>query len=188
MPNEPEVAGLLALLLLLHARRRARVASDGALVRLADQDRGAWDMDLIAEGQALVARCVRKGRPAFYQLQAAINAVHSAAPSIADTDWSAILASYDQLYELAPTPVIALNRAVVRAEVEGPAAGLVAVDALTDQLDEFHLFHAARADLLRRLGNTDAAADAYRTARRLATNRAEQEFLEAQLASMATSR
>ena len=130
MPDEPEAQGLLALLLLLHARRAARVAADGSLVRLAEQDRRLWDRDLITEGQAIVRACVQRGRPGPYQIQAAINAVHSVAPSFDSTDWHAILTLYDQLYALTPTPVVALNRAVALAEVRGPAAGLAAVDEL----------------------------------------------------------
>ena len=130
MPDEPEAQGLLALLLLLHARGAARVAANGSLVRLAEQDRLLWDRDLITEGQAIVRACVQRGRPGPYQIQAAINAVHSVAPSFDRTDWHAILALYDQLYALTPTPVVALNRAVALAEVRGPTAGLAAVDDL----------------------------------------------------------
>ena len=130
MPDEPEAQGLLALLLLLHARSAARVTADGSLVRLAEQDRRLWDRGLITEGQAIVRACVQRGRPGPYQIQAAINAVHSFAPSFDSTDWRAILTLYDQLYALTPTPVVALNRAVALAEVRGPAAGLAAVDDL----------------------------------------------------------
>ena len=130
MPDEPEAQGLLALLLLLHARSAARVTADGSLVRLAEQDRRLWDRDLITEGQAIVRACVQRGHPGPYQIQAAINAVHSVAPSLDSTDWHAILTLYDQLYALTPTPVVALNRAVALAEVRGPAAGLAAVDDL----------------------------------------------------------
>jgi len=166
MPDEPEAQGLLALLLLLHARRSARVTAAGALVRLAEQDRRLWDRELIAEGQAIVRACVQRGHPGPYQVQAAVNAVHSLAPSIEETDWRAILALYDQLYALTPTPVVALNRAVALAEVRGPAAGLAAVDGLrSPSLDGYYLFHAARADLLRRLGRDTEAAAAYAAAR-----------------------
>ncbi len=186
LPDEPEAQGLLALLLLLHARSAARVAADGSLVRLADQDRRLWDQDLIAEGQAMVRACVERGLPGPYQIQAAINAVHSVAPSIDSTDWHAILTLYDQFYALAPTPVVALNRAVALAEVRGPAAGLIAVDDLRSSgLDGYYLFHASRADLLRRLGRTTEAAAAYAVARALTTNPVEQAFLDARRAAVA---
>ncbi len=185
MPDEPEVQGLLALLLLLHARSAARVTADGSLVRLADQDRGLWDGGLIAEGQAIVRACVQRGRPGPYQIQAAINAVHSIAPSFDSTDWNAILTLYDQLYASMPTPVVALNRAVALAEVRGPAAGLAAVDDLRSSgLDSYYLFHASRADLLRRLGRTTEAAAAYATARALTANPVEQAFLDNQRATL----
>ena len=183
MPDEPEAHGLLALLLLLHARRAARVTADGALVRLAEQDRRLWDRDPITEGQAIVRACVQRGHPGPYQLQAAINAVHSVAPSFDSTDWHAILTLYDQLYALTPTPVVALNRAVALAEVRGPAAGLAALDELRTSgggLDGYYLFHAARADLLRRLGRDEEAAAAYDAARALTANPVEQAFLDAQ--------
>lgn len=176
MPNEPEVLGLLALLLLTDARRAARTAPDGSLVLLPDQDRSQWDRALIAEGQALVAACIRRNQPGPYQLQAAINAVHSDAPTAADTDWGQILQLYDQLLALSPTPVVALNRAVAVAEVDGPAVALVAVDSL--DLGGYHLFHATRADLLRRLGRHDEAAAAYDAALALVGNAAERRFLE----------
>jgi RNA polymerase sigma-70 factor, ECF subfamily len=176
MPDEPEVLGLLALMLLVDARRAARTTPDGALVLLADQDRGRWDGDLIAEGQALVRHCLRRNRPGPYQLQAAINAVHSDAADAAATDWRQILALYDQLLALAPGPVVALNRAVAVAEVEGPAAALALVDPLG--LDSYHLFHAIRADLLRRLGRDAEAALAYDAAIARAQNAAERAFLE----------
>jgi RNA polymerase sigma-70 factor (ECF subfamily) len=185
MPDELEAQGLLALLLLLHARSPARVAADGSLVRLADQDRRLWDLGLVAEGQAIVRACVRRDRPGPYQIQAAINAVHSAAASSDSTDWNAILTLYDQLYALTPTPVVALNRAVALAEVHGPAAGLIAADDLRSSgLDSYYLFHAARADLLRRLGHITAAATAYATARSLTANPVEQAFLDAQRATL----
>jgi len=185
MPDEPEAQGLLALLLLLHARSAARVADDGSLVRLAEQDRQLWDRNLIAEGQAIVRACVQRGRPGPYQIQAAINAVHSVAPSIEKTDWHAILTLYDQLYALTPTPVVALNRAVALAEVRGPAAGLSAVDELRSSgLDKYYLFHASRAALLRRLGRTTEADAAYATARSLTANPVEQAFLDAQRATL----
>ena len=176
MPDEPEALGLLALMLLVDARRAARTTPDGALVLLADQDRSRWDRDRIAEGQALVRRCLRRNQPGPYQVQAAINAVHSAAPTAAATDWRQILALYDQLLALAPGPVVALNRAVAVAEVEGPAAALDLVNEL--ELDGYHLFHATRADLLRRLGREGEAAPAYDAAIARAQNAAERAFLE----------
>jgi RNA polymerase sigma-70 factor, ECF subfamily len=177
MPDEPEVLGLLALLLLVQARRAARTTPEGDLVRLADQDRGRWDRDLIAEGQAIVRRCLRRNQPGPYQIQAAINAVHSDAPTAAATDWDQILALYDQLLALAPSPVVALNRAVAVAEVHGPEAALALVDTL-DDLDGYHLFHAVRADLLARLGRDAEAAAAYEAAIARTRNAAERAFLE----------
>jgi RNA polymerase sigma-70 factor (ECF subfamily) len=176
MPDEPEVMGLLALMLLVDARRPARTTPDGRLVLLADQDRDRWDRQRIAEGQAIVRRCLRRNQPGPYQLQAAVNAVHSDAPAAAATDWRQILALYDQLLALTPTPVVALNRAVAVAEVEGPEAALALVDGL--DLDGYHLFHAIRADLLRRLGRDGEAALAYDAAIARAQNAAELAFLE----------
>ena len=175
MPDEPEVWGLLALMLLIAARRPARTTVDGEFVGLADQDRSRWDRTLITEGQQIVARLVRRNQPGPYQLQASINAVHSAATSVAATDWSAILGLYDQLMMLAPTPVVALNRAVAVAEVSGPAEALSLVDEL--DLDRYYLSHAIRADLLRRLGRLPEAADAYGRAAAMTDNAAEQRFL-----------
>ena len=176
MPGEPEVVGLLALMLLIEARRPARTGADGALVLLADQDRSRWDRALVAEGQALVRRCLRHNQPGPYQIQAAINAVHSDAASAAATDWGQILTLYDQLMAIAPSPVVALHRAVAVAEVRGPAAALGLVDGL--DLDGYHLFHAARADLLRRLGRDAEAALAYEAAIARTGNAAERAFLE----------
>ncbi len=176
MPDEPEVLGLLALLLLTHSRRAARTTSDGSLVLLPDQDRSLWDRALVEEGQELVRRCLRRNRPGPYQLQAAINAVHSDAASAAETDWSQILRIYDDLLDLTPTPVVALNRAVAVAEVHGPAAALAAVDKL--DLGSYHLFHATRADLLQRLGRYAEAAEAYAAALPIATNAAQRALLE----------
>jgi RNA polymerase sigma-70 factor (ECF subfamily) len=173
MPDEPEVLGLLALMLLVESRRAARTTEAGELVLLADQDRAAWDHDLVAEGQALVRQCLRRNQPGPYQIQAAINAVHSDGPP---TDWWQIVQLYDQLMAVSPSPVVALNRAVAVAEVDGPAAGLVAVDELA--LDRMHLFHAIRADLLRRLGRDDEALHAYDAAIALAANTAERAFLQ----------
>jgi len=176
MPDEGEVLGLLALMLLAQSRRAARTSADGALVVLADQDRGLWDRTLIAEGQAIVRRCLRRNQPGPYQIQAAVSAVHSDAPTAANTDWGQILELYDQLIAIAPTPVIALNRAVAVAEVGGSAAALDALDGLP--LDRYHLFHATRADLLRRLERNAEAAEAYAVAIELATNAAERDFLQ----------
>jgi RNA polymerase sigma-70 factor (ECF subfamily) len=176
MPDEPEDTGLLALMLLISARRPSRTTPDGDLVRLAEQDRSLWDRSLIAEGQALVRRCLRLGRPGPYQIQAAINAVHSDAPSADVTDWGQILTLYDQLMAIAPSPVVSLNRAVAVAEVEGPEAALALVDEL--HLAGYHLFHAIRADLLRRLGRDAEAATAYEAAIELTENAAERAFLE----------
>jgi RNA polymerase sigma-70 factor, ECF subfamily len=185
MPDEPETQGLLALLLLLHARSAARLSADGSLIRLADQNRRLWDRDLVAEGQAIVRACVQRGQPGPYQIQAAINAVHTVAPSFDSTDWRAILTLYDQQYALTPTPIVALNRAVALAEVRGPAAGLAAVDDIrSSSLDSYYLLHAARADLLRRLGRDAEAAAAYATARALTANPVEQAFLDAQCAAI----
>jgi RNA polymerase sigma-70 factor (ECF subfamily) len=176
MPDEPEVLGLLALMLLSESRRAARTTTGGELVLLADQDRGRWDPALVSEGQELVRRCLRRDRPGPYQIQAAINAVHSDAPSAAETDWAQILQLYDQLTALAPTPVAALNRAVALAEVEGPEPALAVVDELP--LDGYGVFHAVRADLLRRLGRDAEAAAEYEAAHSLTENLAERDWLE----------
>ncbi|WP_433854354.1 RNA polymerase sigma factor [Streptomyces kronopolitis] len=175
MPDEPEALGLLALMLLTESRRAARTGPQGELVLLADQDRDRWDRALVDEGQELVRRCLRRNRPGPYQLQAAINAVHSDAPTAAATDWGQILRLYDQLLALSPGPVVALHRAVAVAEVEGPAAALDRVEGLG--LDRYHLFHAVRADLLRRLGRTAEAAEAYGRALDHTDNEAERRFL-----------
>jgi RNA polymerase sigma-70 factor (ECF subfamily) len=179
MPDEPEVLGLLALMLLVESRRPARTSPSGALVPLVDQDRSRWDAGLVAEGQALVRRCLRRGRPGPYQVQAAINAVHSDAPTAAATDWRQVVALYDQLMLLTPTPVVALNRAVAVAEVDGPAAALPLVDALADELASYHVLHAARADMLRRLSRDEEAVAAYDTAIALTDNAPERAFLAA---------
>ncbi len=175
MPDEAEAIGLLALLLLIGSRRRARTADDGSLVLLADQDRRLWDRAQLSEGQALVRACLRRNQPGPYQVQAAINAVHGDAATADATDWRQILALYDQLLALAPTPVVALNRAVAVAEVRGPAAALAEVDQL--DLDRYHLFHATRADLLVRLGRPQEAAAAYDAALDRTANQAERDFL-----------
>ena len=176
MPNEPEAMGLLALMMLLEARRPARTASDGALIPLGEQERGLWDAGLIARGKTIVRRCLDRNEPGPYQIQAAINAVHSDAATAADTDWSQILALYDQQMAIGPSPIVALNRAVAVAETRGAAAGLAIVDTL--RLDGYYLFHAIRADLLRRLGRNDEAALSYDAAIARTENVAERRFLE----------
>jgi len=182
MPDEPEVLGLLSLMLLVASRRPARTAADGSIVLLADQDRTAWDHTMAAEGRALAAACLRRGVPGTYQLQATINAVHSEAVTSADTDWAQIVRIYDHLLAIAPSPVVALNRAVAVAEVDGPAAALALVDEL--DLDGYHLVHATRADLLARLGRVAESASAYERAESLATNAAEQRFLRERRAAL----
>ncbi len=182
MPDEPEATGLLALMLLTGARRQARTTGTGDLVLLADQDRSRWDRALIAEGQALVRRCLRRDQPGPYQIQAAIQAVHSDAATAADTDWRQIVQLYDQLLAITPGPVVALNRAVAVAEVDGPDLAL----ALTDRIDleNFYLFHSIRADLLRRLGRDAEAMAAYQAAIALTENAAERDFLERRLRAL----
>jgi RNA polymerase sigma-70 factor (ECF subfamily) len=176
VPDEPEAAGLLALMLLIDARRAARTTPDGALVLLAEQDRARWNRALIDEGQAIVRRCLQVNRPGPYQIQAAINAVHSAAPRAEDTDWRQIVALYDLHQSIAPSPIVQLNRAVALAEVEGAEAALADVDAL--DLHTQHRWHAIRADLLRRLDRRAEAAAAYDAAIALVANAAERAFLE----------
>jgi len=178
LPGEMEVLGLLSLMLLIDARRGARVDDTGAFVKLAGQNRAAWNRAQIEEGQALLRHCLEHNQPGPFQLQAAINAVHSDAPSAEETDWAQILALYDQLFMLAPTEVIALNRAVVVAEVEGAGAALRLVEALN--LERYHLFHAVRADLLRRLGRDADAAAAYQAALARCDNAREKDFLQRQ--------
>jgi RNA polymerase sigma-70 factor (ECF subfamily) len=175
LPDEPEALGLLALMLLIESRRPARTDPVGNLVRLADQDRSRWDAGLIAEGQSLVRACLRRDRPGPYQLQAAINAVHSDAATAGETDWPQIVQLYDQLLASTPTPVVALHRAVAVAEVSGPAVALSLVDSL--ELPGYHLFHAVRADLLRRLDRPVEAVVAYDAAIARAGNAAERAFL-----------
>jgi len=175
LPDEPEVAGLLALLLLTESRRRSRARADGSLVLLGEQDRTRWDQALIQEGQAIVRRCLGRDQPGSYQLQAAINAVHADAAGIEETDWPQIVALYDHLQEVAPTPVVALNRAVAVGEVQGAAAALALVEEL--DLDSYHLYHATRADLLARLGRSIEAAAAYQRAAAMAPTDAERDFL-----------
>jgi RNA polymerase sigma-70 factor, ECF subfamily len=179
MPQEPEVLGLLALMLLVDARRAARTDAAGNFVKLEQQDRGAWDPARIVEGQALLRVCLERNRPGPYQLQAAINAVHSDAADAAHTDWRQILALYDQWMDMVPSPVVALNRAVVVAEIDGPARALQLVDEL--ELSNYHLFHAVRADLLRRVGRRPEAAAAYHAAIARCGNTRELDFLRQQL-------
>ncbi|MCA1837273.1 MAG: RNA polymerase sigma factor [Actinobacteria bacterium] len=175
MPDEPEVAGLLALMLLTESRRTSRLRPDGSLGLLGEQDRAQWDRALIEEGQAIVRRCLRRNEPGPYQLQAAINAVHADAATVQQTDWPQIVALYDQLLAVAPTPVVALNRAIALGEVQGPAAALALVDEL--DLDNYYPFHATRADLLGRLGRNREAAAAYELAAGMAPTDAERIFL-----------
>jgi len=186
MPDEAEVAGLLALLLLTESRWPARFTGDGSLVLLRDQDRARWDRAMIQEGQAIVRACLRRNRPGPYQIQAAINAVHADAASFEATDWNQILALYDQLLALSPTPVVALNRAIALGEVRGPATALALLDDLDFDLDGYHLFHSARADLLRRLGRRGDATKAFARAADLATSDAERAFLAGRLAALGT--
>jgi RNA polymerase sigma-70 factor (ECF subfamily) len=183
LPGEPEARGLLALMLLVEARRPARTTPGGDPVRLADQDRSRWDPAMLAEGRDLLRACLRDDRPGPYQLQAAVNAVHADAATAAATDWPQILRLYDHLAAVTPTPVVALHRAVVVAEVHGPAAALAIVDALPG-LDRHHVRHAVRADLLRRLGRPAEAAEAYQRAAELTANAAEQRFLLARRAEL----
>ena len=181
LPDEPEAIGLLALMLLTEARRPARADRDGAMVRLADQDRTLWDRTLIAEGHRLVRACLRRNQPGPFQIQAAIAAVHADAPTADTTDWSQIVALYDQLYSIRPNPVVGLNRAIAIAELHGPTAGLAALRALdTTQLDQYQPYHAARADLLARAGRFAEAIAAYDRALALTTNARERDFLVAQ--------
>jgi RNA polymerase sigma-70 factor (ECF subfamily) len=178
MPDEAEVTGLLALLVLIEARRVTRTAPDGSPVVLAEQDRSRWDPALIAEGLALVRACLRRDRPGPYQIQAAIQAVHCDAATFEATDWRQIVALYDQLLAIGPTPVVALNRAIAVGEVDGPAAALELVETLEPELDGYHAFHAARADLLWRLGRSGEAAAAYERAAELAPSAGEREFFK----------
>ncbi len=177
MPDESEVQGLLALMLLIEARRAARTEADGVLIPLREQDRGRWDTALMAEGQSIVRACLRRNRPGPYQIQAAINAVHSAATDASDTDWRQILILYDQLAALDPSPVVALNRAVALAEVAGPEIGLTALHDVGDDLDGYYLFHAVKADLLRRSRRSAEAVEEYGTALELTDNAAERAYL-----------
>jgi RNA polymerase sigma-70 factor, ECF subfamily len=181
LPDDGEVAGLLALMLLTEARRTARISASGELVPLAEQDRGAWDAALIAEGHRLVrerlAAAAAGMAPGRYQILAAVNAVHTSARDVRDTDWSQVLTLYDQLVRLDPSPIVALNRAVAVAELDGPEVALAAVDRLDDTLAGYHAYHATRADLLRRLGRSQQARAAYDKAIELAGNTAETAYL-----------
>ena len=175
LPDEPEVAGLLALLLFTESRRASRTRPDGSLVVLGEQDRSQWDRGLIEEGQTILRQCGRRNHPGAYQLQAAINAVHADAGTVEETDWPQIVALYDRLLGVAPTPVVALNRAIAIAELHGPAVALALVEEL--DLDHYYPFHATRADLLWGLGRNSEAAAAYQRAAAMAPTDAEREFL-----------
>jgi len=187
LPADGEVAGLLALMLLIEARRAARVSAGGELVTLGEQDRGAWDRELIAEGHALVRARLASGQaPGRYQILAAINAVHTDARDARDTDWSQILALYDLLVRLDPTPIVRLNRAIAVAELDGPEVALAELDGLP--LEDYHAFHAARADLLRRLGRSEESRAAYDRAIELAGNSAETAYLIRRRDQLASAR
>ncbi len=178
MPAEPEIRGLVALMLLQHSRRHARVDEHGDLVLLEDQDRARWDQDMIDEGLAILDAAVAMRRPGPYQVQAAIAALHARAPRPEDTDWPEIATLYRVLKAMSPSPVIELNRAVAVAMADGPDAGLALIEPLADELDRYHLFHAARADLLRRSGRSGEAKAAYRRALELVTNPVERKYLQ----------
>jgi RNA polymerase sigma-70 factor (ECF subfamily) len=182
MPDEPEVAGLLALMLLSESRRPARVDRNGELVRLPDQDRALWDPDLIDEGQDLVRACLRRNRPGAYQIQAAIAAVHSDALSAEETDWSQIIELYDQLRAFAPSPIVELNRAIAVAENGDVTGALAAIEGL--DLEDYHLYHAVRGDMLRRAHRRAEAEEAFDRALALASNRAERRHLEKMMSSL----
>jgi RNA polymerase sigma-70 factor (ECF subfamily) len=181
LPEDGEVTGLLALMLLTEARRASRVSSDGVLVALDQQDRSRWDAGLVAEGQALVrqrlAAAAAGTAPGRYQILAAINAVHTSAADMRDTDWSQIVSLYDQLATLDPSPIVTLNRAIAVAELDGPETALALVSALEDRLGNYHAYHVARAELLRRLGRVEQSLAAYDRAIELAGNTAETAYL-----------
>lgn len=182
LPEDGEVVGLLAGMLLTEARRSARVSASGELVTLSEQDRGSWDADLIGEGLGLVRERLATGAvPGRYQILAAINAVHTSAGDIRDTDWSQVVALYDRLARLDSSPIVALNRAIAVSELDGPEVGLAAIDRLDDDLGGYHAFHAARADLLRRLGRSEESRLAYGEAIKLAGNTAEAAYLTRRL-------
>ncbi|MGZ4673863.1 MAG: RNA polymerase sigma factor [Ilumatobacteraceae bacterium] len=185
MPDEGEAQGLLALLLLTEARRPARAAADGTLVRLGDQDRSLWDGALIDQGHALVRSCLRRNMPGPYQIQAAIAAVHADAATADATDWSQIVQLYDQLLAVMPTPIVALNRAIAVAELDGPASALAIIDDLDLDLDSYHLYHAARGDLLERLERFAEASAAYGRAIELTANSVERDHLQRRRAEVA---
>ena len=184
MPEAPEAAGLLALLLLSESRIPARTA-EGSLVLLRDQDRTKWDRRMIAEGHAIVRACIRRDRPGPFQLQAAIQAVHCDAESFEATDWPQIVALYNHLFSIMPTAVVALNRAIAIGETEGPSAALTALDAIAPDLDHYHLLHAARGTMLRRLGQREAAKAAFERAAHLATSEVDRRFLAQQIEELA---
>jgi RNA polymerase sigma-70 factor, ECF subfamily len=184
MPDESEAAGLLALILLNEARAPARTAED-EIVLLRDQDRTKWDRSMIDEGQRIVRACIRRGQPGPYQLQAAIQAVHCAADSLEATDWPQIVSLYDHLLSLMPTAVVALNRAIAIAEVEGPGVALIEIDVIAPDLENYHLMHAARGTMLRRLGRQDAARVAFEHAADLAATEADRRFLAQQAEELA---
>ncbi|MGH2680183.1 MAG: RNA polymerase sigma factor [Actinomycetota bacterium] len=186
MPDEPEAAGLLALLLLSESRAPAR-AAEGALVLLRDQDRTRWDRAMIDEGQAIVRACIRREQPGPFQLQAAIQAVHCDADSFEAIDWPQIAALYDHLLSVMPTPVVALNRAIAIAEIAGPGAALTTIDAIAPDLDDYHLMHATRGTMLRRIGRRDAAKAAFERAAHLATTETDRRFLEEQIEELSAS-
>jgi RNA polymerase sigma-70 factor (ECF subfamily) len=183
MPN-PELEALLALMLLHDARRNARVDEAGEIVLLADQDRSRWDREEIEEGRSILRSSMRQWRPGTYALEAAIAAIHADASTPGATDWRQIMAIYERLYALHPTPVVALNQAVAVSMADGPAAALPLVDALSEPLDGYHLWHAARADLLRRMGRVDEAVESYQSALVLAGNEAERRFLTRRIEEM----
>ncbi len=186
LPDDREVRGLLALLLLTDARRATRTDADGRLLLLEEQDRSRWDRQAMTEGRELVRQALRRGQPGRFALQAAIAVVHAEAPTYADTDWREVLGLYDALLAVWPSPVVALNRAVAVAMVDGPTAGLAALDPLAGDphLAGYPYLAATRADLLRRLGRPEDAAQAYRSALALATNAAERDFLARRLAEV----
>jgi RNA polymerase sigma-70 factor (ECF subfamily) len=185
MPDESEAVGLLALMVVTESRRPGRTAPDGTMVRLADQDRSRWDGVLIGEGHALVVKCLRRSQPGPFQIQAAIAAVHADAPEAESTDWSQIVALYDQLYALRPNPVVVLNRSVAVAELQGPVEGLAALTGIDPtSLDGYQPYHAVRADLLARAGRYDEAAAAYERAIEITTNSVERHFLIRQRAAL----